>query len=114
MRRITISKLNGSASPGVHTGAPVDATSASSDSRSTVDRRKPTPRPFAGQAGGREALSQLPYAAEATAGEIRLRAFVSVLPRKAWASSLRSNTWGATPRRVSASSIFRRRNALVT
>ena len=58
--------------------------------------------------GGRD------QAAEATAGEIILRARLSsVVPRKAWASSLRSKTWGATPRLVSASSIFRRRKALV-
>ena len=54
------------------------------------------------------------HAAEATAGEILFRAFLSsALPRKAWASSLRSKTWGATPRLVRASSIFRRRKALV-
>ncbi len=53
-------------------------------------------------------------AAEATAGEIFLRARLSsVVPTKACASSLRSKTWGATPRLVRASSILRRRKALV-
>ena len=63
---------------------------------------------------GRVCVGGGAQAAEATAGGIRLRAFLSsVLLTKACASSRRSKTCGATPRLFSASSIFRRRKALV-